>query len=70
MLRRSRGKLGHGGAVVCESGGCLVLVLVVVVVSLKAHFLDRSVTKNQFKTGLKLKKCLNLNLRKLTNIEN
>ena len=69
MLRRSRGKLGHGGAVVCESGGCLVLVLVVVVVSLKAHFLyfsaifnifgfifcDRSVTKNQF---IKLKKCL------------
>ena len=30
MLRRSRGELEHGSAVVWESGGCLVLVLVVV----------------------------------------
>ena len=39
MLRRSRGELEHGSAVVWESGGCFVLVLVVVVVRLKAHFL-------------------------------
>ena len=38
MLRRSRGELEHGSAVVCEGGGCLFLVLVLVV-SLKAHFL-------------------------------
>ena len=36
MLRRSRGKLEHGGADVCESGGCLVLVLVLVIVSFKS----------------------------------
>jgi len=35
MLRRSRGELEHGGVVVWESGGWLVLVLVVVVVRLK-----------------------------------
>ena len=40
MVRRSRGELEHGGGVVWEGGGWLVLVLVVVVVvSLKAHFL-------------------------------
>ena len=39
MLRRGHGELEHGGADVCESRGCLVLVLVWVVVSFKAHFL-------------------------------
>ena len=39
MVRRSRDELEHGGAVVWEGGGCLVLVLVWVVVSFKAHFL-------------------------------